>query len=56
MDTSEFEYLKGNFYVVVVDILTILNLNCICRGINVQLTPILAVKNDTFSAYNQVQT
>lgn len=48
MDTSEFEYLKGNFHVIVADVLTILNVNCICRGKNVQLHPILAVKNDNF--------
>lgn len=48
MDTSQFEYLKGNFNVVVVGVLTVLNVNCICGGRNVQLNLILAVKNDNF--------
>ena len=47
MDTSQFEYLKGNVHVIV-DVLTILNVNCICEGRNVQLNLILAVKNDNF--------
>lgn len=32
VDTSEFEYLKENFHVIVVDVLTIFNVNCICGG------------------------
>lgn len=48
MDTSEFEYLKGNFHVIVVDVLTILNVNCICRGKNGPLHPIQAAQNDDF--------
>lgn len=48
MHTRQFEYLKGNFHVIVVNVWTILCVNCIRRGKNVQLHPILAVKNDNF--------
>ena len=48
MDMSQFECLKGNFDVIVVDVWTILNVNCICRGKDVQLHPTLAVQNDNF--------
>lgn len=55
VDMSEIEYLKGNFHVIVVDVLTILNVNCICRSKNVQLHPILAVKNDNLLLTVKVQ-
>lgn len=47
-DTSQFEYLKENFHVIVVAVLTILNVNSTCSGKNVQVHQILAVKNDNF--------